>query len=178
MFQLIIAVIGIALVAIMVLAAIWAGGQAFNSSGERALFTTYMNQGAQIEGSLKMYRADNGIMPGVTSTGTCGSIADVSENILCQLKDGDYLASVPPGDWRVGEEGDTIYKPLEDVAQCQRLNEFMKMDFAALEATEALYPTADDGVGCPPCTPPESASAEERTAWGAFKTWPGCRELA
>ena len=48
MFNLIVAVVGIVLVAIIALLAMWFGGQAFSTSNEKATFAGYFNAGSQI----------------------------------------------------------------------------------------------------------------------------------
>ena len=148
MFQLIVAVVGIALVVILSIIAIWVGGSAFTNSGETALFATYLNQGSQIEGGLKMYQADKGVLPSGFSD---------SDAVLEHLVDETYLRSIPEGDWKI--EGSTIYRQLQNTEQCARLNTFMGKDIALVA----------DGSGCPPCNVPVGEVNE-------FSDWPGCRK--
>lgn len=156
MFQLIVAVVGIALIVILAVIAIWLGGDAFSSSGERATFTTYLNQGSQIEASLKMYKANNGVL---TFEDLDGDDEVSSEEVLENLRTLTYLETIPPGDWQI--DGTAIYRALEDTEQCKRLNAFMGKD---LEAAAAYN-------GCPPCEGTEDANGVvDKT----FANWPGC----
>lgn len=149
MFQLIVAIVSIALVVILAALAMWVGGDAFTQSGEKATFATYLNQGSQIEAGLKMYQADHGTMPSGFGT---------SDEVIDELQDKQYLRSRPPGQWEI--VGDTIYRALEKPEECKRLNLFMGKDVdSALAAAHN---------GCPPCAPTDPAEIAE------FKTWPGC----
>ena len=60
MFQLIVAVISIALVAALAIASIYYGGSAFSSSSLRANVVTLVNGGQQIAGAQALYRTDFG----------------------------------------------------------------------------------------------------------------------
>lgn len=153
MFQVIIAVISIALVVIMAIAMIWFGGNVFVSGSDRALYAQLMNHGSQIEGALKLYNADRGVYPAGTST-----------QILAALTASEagrtYLKDVPRGDWYV--DGGTIYRSLEDMGQCRRVNEVAKKDISLASAYD----------GCPPC------NGVEGGPWEGFRDWPGCRREA
>jgi hypothetical protein len=79
MFQLIVAVISIALVAALALASIFYGGEAFTRSQLKAQVTTMINQAQQISGAQTLYKTDKGgLVP-----------ADVSALVP------DYLAVAP-----------------------------------------------------------------------------------
>ena len=78
MFQLIVAVISIALVAALAIASIYYGGSAFQKSSLKANVTQLVNGGQQIAGAQALYNTDWGVS---------GSTA--------QLEDGTYLASAP-----------------------------------------------------------------------------------
>lgn len=85
MFQLIVAVISIALVAALAIASIFYGGDAFTKSSERANVTTLINQAQQIAGAAALYKTDNGVdAPG-------GAVADGHALV------GDYLSQAPNG---------------------------------------------------------------------------------
>ncbi len=60
MFQLIVAVISIALVAALAIASIYYGGSAFNKGSLRANVTTLVNAGQQISGAQALYKTDFG----------------------------------------------------------------------------------------------------------------------
>ena len=61
MFQLIVAVISIALVAALAIASIYYGGSAFSSSSLRANVVTLVNGGQQIAGAQALYKTDKGV---------------------------------------------------------------------------------------------------------------------
>lgn len=162
MFQLIVAVISVALIAILTIAALWFGGVAFSDSSEKASFAEYFNHGAQIEGALKMYQVNN------NNTVPAGD----STAILSTLKTENYLKSIPAGDWEVATSGAqaTIYLPLDNsdgqgFVKCKHLNEFMKKDVSLAE-----LPSGPDYAGCPPCVPTDPVEVT------TFKNWPGCRK--
>lgn len=153
MFQVIIAVISIALVAIIAIAMIWFGGSVFTTGSDRALYAQLMNHGSQIEGALKLYNADKGYYPAGTSQEVLGTLtADDAGRT--------YLKDVPKGDWYV--EGGTIYRALDDMGQCKRVNAVAKKDMSL----------ADSYDGCPPC------NGVDGGAWESFRDWPGCRREA
>jgi len=83
MFQLIVAVISIALVAALAIASIFYGGEAFSKSSEKANVTALVNSAQQISGAYTLYKTDFG---GAPPNGTAGITAMVS---------GKYLASAP-----------------------------------------------------------------------------------
>src|SRR3546814_5196795 len=80
MFQLIVAVISIALLAALAGASIFYGGAAFSGSTAKANVSSLVNQGQQIAGAAALFRTDNG---GTTPT-----------DIATQLVANDYLQSV------------------------------------------------------------------------------------
>lgn len=89
MFQLIVAVISIALVAALAIASIFYGGDAFTRSSERANVTALVNQAQQIAGAATLYKTDNAIdAPNVAA-----------------LVSGEYLATVPSAP-KLADEGD------------------------------------------------------------------------
>lgn len=79
MFQLIVAVISIALVAALAAASIFYGGTAFSGSTGKANVTSLINQGQQIAGAGALYRSDNSGIPAT----------DIATLV------GDYLQSAP-----------------------------------------------------------------------------------
>lgn len=85
MFQLIVAVISIALVAALAIASIFYGGDAFTKSSEKAVVTTLINQGQQIAGAAALYKTDNGVA------------APAGEITVGHALVGDYLAAAPSG---------------------------------------------------------------------------------
>src|SRR3546814_5373062 len=81
MFQLIVAVISIALLAALAGASIFYGGAAFSGSTAKANVSSLVNQGQQIAGAAALFRTDNG---GTTPT-------DLTTHLVAN----DYLQSVP-----------------------------------------------------------------------------------
>lgn len=102
MFQLIVAVISIALVAALAIASIYYGGTAFSQSSLRANVVTLVNGGQQIAGAQALYRTDFG----------SGAVAAANLNQLTTPVNGvTYLASAPgispiaSGSWSLIEVG-------------------------------------------------------------------------
>lgn len=86
MFQLIVAVISIALIAALAIASIFYGGDAFTKSSEKANVTTLINQGQQIAGAAALYKTDNAGFP--------AAIADLNDTSAGAVT---YLSNVPEG---------------------------------------------------------------------------------
>jgi hypothetical protein len=64
MFQLIVSVIAIALVAILAAASIYYGGSAFTSSNTKGAVAALINSGEQISGANALYKVDNTVDAG------------------------------------------------------------------------------------------------------------------
>ena len=133
MFQLIVAVISVALVAALAVALFYYGGTAFSTGQDKAHYAQYLNHGTQIEGALKLYLTEKG-----------SDIQGDPSQIVSMLAKGDdqytYLNSSPQGTWYV-QDG-TIYRSLAD-GECKRMNVVAK----GQDAVDAL-----GGDGCPSCT--------------------------
>ena len=103
MFQLIVAVISIALVAALAIASIFYGGDAFTKSSEKAVVTTLINQGQQIAGAAALYKTDNGV------NAPTGEV-DAAHVLVT----GDYLSAAPAGtkvtdgNWSIDADSATI----------------------------------------------------------------------
>jgi hypothetical protein len=102
MFQLIVAVISIALVAALALASIFYGGEAFTRGQLKAQVATMINQGQQISGANTLYKTDKG---GVDAS----VVADLTRD---QGNGFRYLAVAPTppskiteGVWELGTDG-------------------------------------------------------------------------
>ena len=95
MFNLIVAVISIALIAAMAAASIFYGGTAFSSGTAQAAATTLVNNGQQISGAQQLYMID-----------TSGNRAE-----LVATLNGEYLQAVPTppsmasGVWEISDTG-------------------------------------------------------------------------
>lgn len=106
MFQIIVAVIAIALAAALAAASIFYGGSAFMSSTAKAQTTTMVNGAQQIAGAQALYRTDNA---GAWAT-----------DINVDLVQGDYLQAVPTppqiatGSWALSSDGMVSYIQIND----------------------------------------------------------------
>lgn len=101
MFQIIVAVIAIALAAALAAASIFYGGSAFLSSTAKAQTTTLINSAQQISGAQALYRTDN---------------AGASANDIQDLVSNNYLQAVPTapavasdGTWTLTDDGSISY---------------------------------------------------------------------
>lgn len=104
MFQLIVAVISIALVAALALASIFYGGEAFTRGQLKAQVATMINQGQQISGANTLYKTDKG---GVDADSVADLVADQGNGFR-------YLAVAPTppskitaNEWAIGLNGTT-----------------------------------------------------------------------
>ncbi len=138
MFQMIVAVIAVAIVALLAIATIFYGGGVFTSSGERGKFDGYIQQGTQIQAGLKLYNVDTGTMP----TGS-------SSSQFTTLESNNYLTSTPPGGWVIDNQ--VIYKPLTDNAQCKRFNHYAGADTSDVVQPDGATQNLAYYEGCPPC---------------------------
>lgn len=80
MFQLIVAVISIALIAVLAAASFYYGGTAFNQSSLKGQVTALVNAGQQVAGAQALYATDTG---------------SKATTLAALLYDGKYLASTP-----------------------------------------------------------------------------------
>lgn len=109
MFQLIVAVISIALIAALAIASIFYGGDAFTKSSEKANVTTLVNQAQQIAGAAALYKTDFGVNvygadPSVAYPVTTGSTL-LTEKYLANAPTASKVAS---GDWEIVDGRVTI----------------------------------------------------------------------
>lgn len=108
MFNLIVAVISIALIAAMAAASIFYGGSAFGEGTAKAQASTLINNGQQVSGAQQLYMIDN--------SGNRANDIDV-------LTGGGYLQAVPSAPatviaasaaWKIDEVGRFAYIELDD----------------------------------------------------------------
>lgn len=155
MFQLIVAVVAIVLIAIMVIAALWWGGYVFTDSRLRAEYAEHMNNAAQIEGAMQLYYNDRATpVPGSTS-----------EERLRNLYEAKYLKEIPQGGWFV--DTNTLYKPIENKEYCVAMNRVAGYDVNDPEVA------AEPWEGCPPCN--GALGSPELVMAHKYKSWPGCQ---
>jgi hypothetical protein len=147
MFQLIVVVLAVAIVATIAIAMIFFGGSVFSSGGDRALYAQLMNHGSQIEGAMKLYQSDYGNFPG-------GNSGEKLQSLLNNNSSGqNYLTTVPQGEWRISQG--VIYRKLVDDQQCTRVNVVAKMPNAATVGCPSCLDA--DYAAWPGCTQPELA---------------------
>lgn len=96
MFQLIVAVISIALIAALAIASIFYGGDAFTKSSEKANVTTLVNQAQQISGAAALYKTENGVSVAAGIVDNVNPLVD--EGFLAQAPQGNKVA---PGNWTI-----------------------------------------------------------------------------
>ncbi|WP_315922684.1 hypothetical protein [Mesorhizobium sp. SP-1A] len=158
MFQLIAAVVGILLLAILVIAALYYGGGAHSDAKIRADYSGNMNTGAQIEGALRLYFNDHAMYPP----------SDLENDELLQfLVDNKYLKEIPAGDWTVNPQ--TLSRPIKT----QTIEECSAMNRVAGFKTDASDITGEPYKGCPPCSGAEGTP--EETLANKYKSWPVCQ---
>ena len=153
MFQLIVVILGIALVAALALASIFWGAEAFTEGAARAYYAQSLNSAAQIEGAMQLYYQDYSRNP-----------ATQDMELLDELYSLKYLKDIPIGDWKV--QPGSLYKPIEiqSVDNCRIMNRVAGYDIS-------LVPTQYNG--CPPCN--GAAGTQQLTDAETFKAWPGCQ---
>lgn len=162
MFQLIVAVVAIALIALMVIAALYFGGSAHTEAAVRAQYAGNMNAAAQIEGAMQLYYNEHGTNP-----------PGENEELLQTLKDNHYLKDIPEGTWTVSST--QIFKPFseqsQDIKYCATMNKV-----AGFNVSDPVVGLESDWAGCPPCNGGSDNSnlglAEQ------YKSWPGCQMAA
>jgi len=96
MFQLIVAVIAIALVIALTLASIFYGGEAFTRSSLKANVAAMVNQAQQISGANTLYKTDK--------AKDAGSVADLAAKDATGFS---YLEEVPNAPRIVADDADT-----------------------------------------------------------------------
>lgn len=153
MFQLIVTVLAIALVALLALVGVFWGAEAFSDGSARAQYAQNVNSAAQIEGAMQLYYQDHIKNPNSKDM-----------ELLQELHDMEYLKDIPIGDWKV--QPGSLYKPIEiqTVESCKIMNRVAGYEIS-------LVPTQYEG--CPPCNGAEGSQqlADAET----FKGWPGCQ---
>jgi hypothetical protein len=95
MFALIIAIIAIALTVYLAVSTLFYGGDGLSNGSARAIASTFINQGQQINGAHVLYKNDNAgaSLTQVNETAALGTSAVSTE--LTKLVTQKYLSSVP-----------------------------------------------------------------------------------
>ncbi|AOG02862.1 hypothetical protein [Bosea sp. RAC05] len=144
MFNLIIAAIVVVVIAILTIASIFYGGNAFSLASDKGRYAQYINHGEQIAAAIKLYQIDKGAAP----SGTATEIVQILSQSDASGR--TYLSSSPVGDWYVTEG--IIYRKLLDNEECKRMNTVAGKDVSLASASN----------GCPPCDD------------AVFSEWPAC----
>lgn len=124
MFNLIVSVISIALIAAMAAASIYYGGDGFSKSSARAQAATLINQAQQIDGAADLYKINNlGSM--VISTQPSCDNGTLSDCALPRLVAQGYLSALPqaPSEvifsgttWSISDDGSAAFLIFTDAA--------------------------------------------------------------
>lgn len=141
MFNLIVAVISIALIAAMAAASIFYGGEAFSESTAQAQASTLVNNGQQISGAQQLYMIDNS---GVRAA----AIADLTTNNYLQAIPTPPASVVDAGTWEIAGAGELAVIDLvaaNATAVCASIGE--QGGLATGTVTAAGAPVASDLTG-------------------------------
>ena len=117
MFNLIVAVISIALIAVTAVASIYYGGDSFAGSSARAEAATLINQAQQIDGAAELFRIANVGSMVVSDQPSCddGTLSDCA---LHRLVDQGYLTAIPKAptgvifpstSWSISDDGSAAF---------------------------------------------------------------------
>lgn len=133
MFNLIVAVISIALIAAMAAASIFYGGDGFSKSSARAQAATLISQAQQIAGAAAIYKVENSGTPIISIEPDCSGDGIAAACAVNRLVDGRYLAAKPvvptqivttlgflpdwTRTWSVSQDGDAVSVWLNDDVQ-------------------------------------------------------------
>jgi hypothetical protein len=94
MFALIIAIIAIALTVYLAVSTLFYGGDGLSNGSARAIASTFINQGQQINGAHVLYKNDNA-GASLTQTSETATVATDVSTELTKLVTQKYLSSVP-----------------------------------------------------------------------------------
>lgn len=126
MFNLIITVIAIALVAAIAIATIYYGGSIWSQQETHAHTARILNEGAQIKGAVELYRNDH-----------AGSNPTALDALTAS--NGHYLKSIPRGDW--GFDGSYATSPVEAESNCRAVNEKLGYGYIVPTCADEAYLT-------------------------------------
>lgn len=130
MFQLIVSVIAIALVAILAAASIYYGGSAFTNSNTKGAVAALVNSGEQIAGAAALYRVDN-------------TVAPVDITTLTPASGTTYLSGAPvapkfaSGQWQLNADGSVAYISIATTAASQVCAEVLNQNGNHAQTTAA-----------------------------------------
>lgn len=142
MFQLIVAVISIALFAALAIAAMYYGGDAFTKSSEKANLTTLVNQAQQISGAAALYKTDKGY--GIETTTATGAtlVDDLATDPAGYLSAVPTPSKIAEGAWDITAGGEIIV-PFNTALSAAALTDLCAAD----GPVEQMNATCTDGAG-------------------------------
>ncbi len=119
MFQLIVAVISIALVAALALASIFYGGEAFTRGQLKAQVATMVNQAQQISGANTLYKNDNG----GNDAKTVAELVTPPNGVKYLTVDITPPSKIASGTWGIDTSADQIYVQISASADITKVTE-------------------------------------------------------
>jgi hypothetical protein len=122
MFQLIVAVISIALVAALALASIFYGGEAFTRGQLKAQVATMVNQAQQISGANTLYKNDNG----GNDAKTVAELVTPPNGVKYLTVDITPPTKIASGFWGINTTTDEIYVQISGSADLAKVDEAVK----------------------------------------------------
>lgn len=126
MFNLIITIIAIALIAVLAIATIYYGGSVWSQQETHAHTARILNEGSQIKGAVELYRNDHaGSNPADLAALTADS--------------GHYLKSIPRGDW--GFDGSYALSDVTEETNCRAVNEKLGYGYIVPTCADEAYLT-------------------------------------
>lgn len=117
MFNLIVAVISIALIAVMAVASIYYGGESFAESSARAEAATIISQALQIDGAADLFKINNLGSMVISDQPSCDN-GTLSDCALRRLVDQGYLSAAPNAptgvifpstSWSISDDGSAAF---------------------------------------------------------------------
>lgn len=120
MFSLILSLLVVVLIGVMGFAATYYMGGSTFTAKDKATAATVINGAAQIDGAIKLYKAQHR--------------GDVPESLEAMVDEG-YLKSVPDGEWTFGENSVTNSAVSDEI--CHQVNERLHNDRTIPECSES-----------------------------------------
>lgn len=128
MFSLIIVIFTIALLAVLVLASMYYGGESLTEGTAKANAARYLNEANQITAAASLYKLQN-----ANQTPTAQDLVD-----------NDYLKALPQGEWYV--TNGYVERPGISLEECTEVNKMVGYDGPAYACDDPALP--DDHACC------------------------------
>ncbi|ANY85485.1 hypothetical protein BB934_45535 (plasmid) [Microvirga ossetica] len=135
MFQLIVAVVSVLLIAVLSVAAFWYGGEVYSEASATRHFIEYTNGAMSIEGGLQLYHDEHGRYP-----------PEIDGALVQKLVEGNYLAAAPEGDWIV--DSARVSRTIKDEATCAAINKADGKDTSVVKCPSCLDADYLSWKGC------------------------------